>query len=137
MAADSLDHKQAEFPALTGTAFNRIFGSDGQNGLVTFAQREQRAWRLYEPAAAGCGRPGLGRSGRSGRRCGNNWDGWGPKGVRRRMRPKRTIPSVWCRRCWRMPCRMRSGWTIRMNGHAPSDAITPFGAGRAECLLVA
>jgi hypothetical protein len=35
--------KREEFLARAGQAFDRMFGSDGQNGLVTFAQREDRA----------------------------------------------------------------------------------------------
>jgi hypothetical protein len=53
MVSDSLDRKRAEFPALARTAFQRMFGSDGQNGLVTFAQRKQRACeeRRCDPGA--------------------------------------------------------------------------------------
>lgn len=43
MATETLDSKRAQFLALAGTAFERMFGSDGQNGLVTFAEREERA----------------------------------------------------------------------------------------------
>ena len=39
MASEALDSKRAEFLALARTAFERMFGSDGQNGLVTFAER--------------------------------------------------------------------------------------------------
>jgi len=51
MAADSLDQRRAEFLALAGTAFHRMFGSDGQNGLVTFAQREDRACEVTDALA--------------------------------------------------------------------------------------
>jgi uncharacterized protein with PIN domain len=51
MATDSLGQKRAEFLALAGTAFNQMFGSDGQNGLVTFGQREQRACELTDEMA--------------------------------------------------------------------------------------
>jgi uncharacterized protein with PIN domain len=43
MATDGLDRKRAEFLSRAGQAFDRMFGADGQNGLVTFAQREDRA----------------------------------------------------------------------------------------------
>ena len=36
MATEALDPKRAEFLALAETAFERMFGDDGQNGLVTF-----------------------------------------------------------------------------------------------------
>ena len=51
MATESLDQKRAEFLALAGTAFERMFGSDGQNGLVTFAQREERACEVSDELA--------------------------------------------------------------------------------------
>ena len=51
MATDGLDHKRGEFLALAGTAFHRMFGNDGQNGLVTFAQREQRACEVTDALA--------------------------------------------------------------------------------------
>lgn len=51
MATDVLDHKRAEFLALAGTAFERMFGSDGQNSLVTFAQREERACEVTDELA--------------------------------------------------------------------------------------
>jgi uncharacterized protein with PIN domain len=46
-----LDHKRAAFVALAETAFERMFGSDGQNGLVTFAEREQRACEVTDELA--------------------------------------------------------------------------------------
>lgn len=51
MATDGLDHKRAEFLASAGTAFERMFGDDGQNGLVTFAQREERACEVTDELA--------------------------------------------------------------------------------------
>jgi hypothetical protein len=51
MAMEALDRKRAEFLALAGTAFHRVFGNDGQNGLVTFAQREQRACEVTDELA--------------------------------------------------------------------------------------
>jgi hypothetical protein len=51
MATQALDHKREEFLALAGTAFQRTFGSDGQNGLVAFAQREQRACEVPDELA--------------------------------------------------------------------------------------
>ena len=35
--------KRAEFVSRAGEAFDRMFGADGQNGLVTFSEREDRA----------------------------------------------------------------------------------------------
>ena len=43
MTASWLERKRAEFLAEAREAFDRMFGADGQNGLVTFAQREDRA----------------------------------------------------------------------------------------------
>jgi uncharacterized protein with PIN domain len=43
MAREDLNRKREEFRARAAEAFDRMFGSDGQNGLVTFAQREDRA----------------------------------------------------------------------------------------------
>ena len=51
MATDGLDRKRVEFLALAGTAFHRMFGNDGQNGLATFAQREQRACEVTDELA--------------------------------------------------------------------------------------
>jgi uncharacterized protein with PIN domain len=51
MAPEVLDRKRAEFVALAETAFERMFGSDGQNGLVTFAEREQRACEVTDELA--------------------------------------------------------------------------------------
>jgi len=51
MAADVRDLKRAEFMALAQSAFERMFGADGQNGLVTFAEREQRACEVTDELA--------------------------------------------------------------------------------------
>ncbi len=51
MAAEALDSKRAQFLALAGTAFERMFGTDGQNGLVTFAEREERACAVTDELA--------------------------------------------------------------------------------------
>jgi uncharacterized protein with PIN domain len=51
MATETLDHKRAQFLALAGTAFERMFGGDGQNGLVTFAEREERACEVTDELA--------------------------------------------------------------------------------------
>jgi uncharacterized protein with PIN domain len=51
MATEALDSKRAQFLALAGTAFERMFGTDGQNGLVTFAAREERACTLTDELA--------------------------------------------------------------------------------------
>ena len=51
MATGSLNRKRAEFVARAGEAFDRMFGADGQNGLVTFAQREGRACEVTDELA--------------------------------------------------------------------------------------
>jgi uncharacterized protein with PIN domain len=51
MVTDVLDRKRAEFLALAGAAFHRMFGSDGQKGLVTFAEREERACEVTDELA--------------------------------------------------------------------------------------
>jgi uncharacterized protein with PIN domain len=43
MATMRIEEKRAEFLRRAGQAFERMFGEDGQNGLVTFAEREERA----------------------------------------------------------------------------------------------
>jgi len=50
-ATETLDHKRAQFLALAGTAFERMFGVDGHNGLVTFAEREERACEVTDELA--------------------------------------------------------------------------------------
>ena len=42
-AEPQVARKRAEFLSRAGQAFDRMFGTDGQNGLVTFQQREDRA----------------------------------------------------------------------------------------------
>ena len=51
MATEALDSKRAQFLTLAATAFERMFGPDGQNGLVTFAEREERACTLTDELA--------------------------------------------------------------------------------------
>jgi len=51
MAKEQLDQKRAEFVAQAGAAFDQMFGSDGQNGLVTFTQREERACQVTDELA--------------------------------------------------------------------------------------
>lgn len=51
MATEALDRKRAQFLALAGTAFEQMFGADGQNGLVTFAAREERACEVTDELA--------------------------------------------------------------------------------------
>ena len=51
MATEALDSKRAQFLALAGTAFEQLFGTDGQNGLVTFTEREERACTLTDELA--------------------------------------------------------------------------------------
>src|SRR4030042_1507112 len=40
---ERLGDMRAEWLHRAGGAFDRMFGADGQNGLVTFAEREERA----------------------------------------------------------------------------------------------
>ena len=51
MATETLNSQRAQFQALAGTAFEQLFGTDGQNGLVTFAEREERACALTDELA--------------------------------------------------------------------------------------
>ena len=51
MATQTLDPKRAQFLALAGRAFEQMFGGDGQNGLVTFAEREERACAVTDELA--------------------------------------------------------------------------------------
>ena len=51
MTTETLDFKRAQFLSLAGTAFEQMFGSDGQNGLVTFAEREERACAVTDALA--------------------------------------------------------------------------------------
>ena len=51
MAAAWLEQKRAEFLAEARQAFDRMFGADGQNGLVTFSEREQRACEVSDALA--------------------------------------------------------------------------------------
>jgi hypothetical protein len=51
MATEALESQRAQFLALAETAFERMFGSDGQNGLVTFAEREERACAVTDELA--------------------------------------------------------------------------------------
>src|SRR5215213_923650 len=46
MSAAAVAARRREFLATAGEAFDRMLGSDGQNGLVTFAEREDRACEL-------------------------------------------------------------------------------------------
>jgi hypothetical protein len=46
ITAEELKHRRREFQAEAGRAFDEMLGSDGQNGLVTFAEREERACDL-------------------------------------------------------------------------------------------
>jgi uncharacterized protein with PIN domain len=51
MVREGVDRKRAEFLSRAGQAFDRLFGADGQNGLVTFAQREDRACEVTDELA--------------------------------------------------------------------------------------
>lgn len=44
--SDELRKRRREFQEEAGRAFDQMLGSDGQNGLVTFAEREDRACEL-------------------------------------------------------------------------------------------
>jgi hypothetical protein len=43
---EELGKRRREFQEEAGRAFDQMLGSDGRNGLVTFAQREDRACEL-------------------------------------------------------------------------------------------
>ena len=51
MAQTALDQKRVEFIARAGAAFDQMFGTDGQNGLVTFTEREGRACQVTDELA--------------------------------------------------------------------------------------
>jgi hypothetical protein len=51
MAGEALEPKRAQFLALAETAFERMFGTEGQNGLVTLAEREERACAVTDELA--------------------------------------------------------------------------------------
>lgn len=51
MAQARLDQRRAEFLGRAGAAFDRMFGTDGQNGLVTFTEREERACQVTDELA--------------------------------------------------------------------------------------
>ena len=51
MATETLECKRAEFLCQANKAFDRMFGADGQNGLVTFVQREGRACEVTDELA--------------------------------------------------------------------------------------
>ena len=44
--SEALRKRRREFQEEAGRAFDQMLGSDGQNGLVTFAERENRACEL-------------------------------------------------------------------------------------------
>src|SRR6202023_414715 len=46
ITSQELRKRRREFQEEAGRAFDQMLGSDGQNGLVTFAQREDRACEL-------------------------------------------------------------------------------------------
>ncbi len=46
ITAEELKARRREFMEQAGQAFDQMLGSDGQNGLVTFAEREERACDL-------------------------------------------------------------------------------------------
>lgn len=46
ITGQQLKARRQEFLEEAGKAFDQMLGSDGQNGLVTFAQREERACTL-------------------------------------------------------------------------------------------
>lgn len=46
ITAEELKTRRREFVQEAGRTFDRMLGSDGQNGLVTFEEREERACEL-------------------------------------------------------------------------------------------
>jgi uncharacterized protein with PIN domain len=48
---EQVGRKRAEFVSQAGQAFDRMFGTDGQNGLVTFQEREDRACEVTDELA--------------------------------------------------------------------------------------
>jgi hypothetical protein len=46
ITTEELKTRRREFVEEAGRAFDQMLGSDGQNGLVTFAEREERACAL-------------------------------------------------------------------------------------------
>jgi len=46
ITAQELTSRRQDFLEEAGRAFDQMLGSDGQNGLVTFAEREERACEL-------------------------------------------------------------------------------------------
>lgn len=46
LGSEELRRRRQEFQEQAGEAFDQMLGSDGQNGLVTFADREERACDL-------------------------------------------------------------------------------------------
>jgi len=46
ISSQELQKRRREFQERAGQAFDRMLGSDGLNGLVTFEQREERACEL-------------------------------------------------------------------------------------------
>ena len=46
-----MEEKRAEFLGHAEEAFDRMFGKDGQNGLVSFAEREDRACEVTDQLA--------------------------------------------------------------------------------------
>ena len=51
ISEEELGREREEFLARAGEAFDRMFGTDGQNALVTFAQREDRACEVTDELA--------------------------------------------------------------------------------------
>ena len=51
MTASQSENKWAEFVVQAREAFDQMFGTDGQNDLVTFAQREERACEVADALA--------------------------------------------------------------------------------------
>jgi hypothetical protein len=46
ITAEELKKRRREFQEEAGRTFDQMLGSDGQNGLITFAEREERACEL-------------------------------------------------------------------------------------------
>jgi uncharacterized protein with PIN domain len=65
-SAVPLNQLRARFASQAMAAFDRMFGADGQNGLVTFDQREQRACEVTDGLARWLMAEHVGRDERAG-----------------------------------------------------------------------
>jgi hypothetical protein len=110
ITGEELRRRRAAFVDKAGQAFDQMLGDDGQNGLVTFEEREDRACDLGDGltrrlladhlAADESANPGVagGGPGRDAKACGANPAGHGGTGPRRP--PLQSLPADF------FPCRM-------------------------------